>query len=383
MAAIWKRVQGFWDRDALRVLAGNLALHVLVQAVAMLFMPLPYYSRLSLHDGNTYYRIAENLWAPQPVALAGYQRRILPVLLGRFLIPWNMEWSFLVAGIVAASLSAVYFFKIARRYTAHPGRLTLIYSVLPWLFFAAHHALAEPFLMLTLLAGIYYFLQERDGACTVAFALALLAKEVAIFPALAMGLLMLYRRGWQKALLFSTMLVPFLGFCLVYGLRWGDCTWCLSMEGGPSAEGLFDFRSGLYWIVHTLIYSTPRPSSANPTVARLYDVGNQAWNVIILVSTAVGAYLLWRRGPRELAFLNTVSLVPLWFFGEAQYNLSSSTGRQFLIVSLVILAYDRWASRRQWYWRAGYWAVALAMVATGVLWTFLYAKFFLFYKLFE
>jgi hypothetical protein len=374
-----ERIGGFWGRDELRVLGLNLALHALVQFIALLFMPLPYYSRLSLHDGNTYYRVAQNLWPPQPMEQLTWYKRILHVLLGRFTLPWNAELSFLVVGILAASFSAVYFFKIAKQYAAHPFQLALIYSVLPWLFFAAHHALTEPLMMLTFLAGYYYYLQDRIPISAVAFGLGILAKELVLLPALAVGLLILYRRGWRRAVLFGTALVPLAIFVLLYGQHWGDLLWYFKL-GSPTA-GFLSWRSGLYVMLDTLRHGTN--SSANPTVALLYDLGNQALNVILLVTTAVGVYWLWRKGPRDLAFTNTLILVPLWFLGEAQYNLSSSVGRKFLLVSLVILAYDRLLENsRHGLWRAAYWLTIAAMLALGTLWTFLYAKFFTVYKLF-
>ena len=379
LISIGAHIRGFWRRDERGVLGLNLALHVLVQIVALLFMPLPYYSRLSLHDGNTYFRLAQNLWPPQPIEQLVWHKRILHLLLGRFALPWNAELSFLVVGILAASFSAVYFFKIAKHYTAHPLGLTLIYSVLPWLFFAAHHSLTEPLMMLTFLAGYYYYLQDRILMSAVAFGLGILAKELVLFPALAVGLLILYRRGWRRAILFSTALVPLAGFVVLFALHWGDLLWYFKL--GSSVEGFLSRRSGLYVMVDTLIRGTN--SSANPTVALIYDIGNQALNVALLIGSAAGVYWLWRKGPRDLAFANTLMLVPLWFLGEAQYNLNSSVGRKFLLVSLVILAYDHLLNgSRHGLRRAAYWLTIAGMLALGILWTFLYAKFFTVYKLF-
>ncbi len=121
MTEVWARLRGFWGKEELQTLGINLATHTLVQIVALQFMPLPYYSRLSLHDGNTYFRIAQNLWPMQPMAHYTWHKRILHVLLARVAIPWNLELSFLVTGIVTASLSAVYFYKIAKRYAVHHG----------------------------------------------------------------------------------------------------------------------------------------------------------------------------------------------------------------------------------------------------------------------
>ena len=118
-------------------------------------------------------------------------------------------------------------------------------------------------------------------------------------------------------------------------------------------------------------------------MALLYDIGNQALNVVLLISTAVGVYWLWRKGPRDLAFANSLILAPLWFLGEAQYNLNSSVGRKFLLVSLVILAYDYLLDgSRHGLRRAAYWLTIAGLLALGILWIFLYAKFFTVYKLF-
>ncbi len=379
MIGVWSRLRGFWGKKELQSLGINLVVHTLVQIAALQFMPLPYYSRLSLHDGNTYYRIAQNLWPSQPMAHYTWHKRILHVLLARVAIPWNLELSFLVTGIVAASMSAVYFYKIAKRYVAHPFRLTLIYSALPWLFFAAHHGLSEPLLMCTLLAGYYYFLEGRYAACTLAFALALLTKELAAFPALAIGLLLLRRRKWRDALRFGAALIPLLGYCLLYGLRWGDCAWCLKLGQGNPVQAFFSLRTGLFWMVHTLIYGTS--SSAHPTVAVLYDILNQALNVISLTLLTFGVYQLWERGVRELAFINTILLVMVFFLGEEMYKFNHCVGRKFLLLAPVILAYAPQVDDARRGLRMAYWLALVGMLSLGTLWTFMYAKFFLFYRI--
>jgi hypothetical protein len=380
MTEVRARLRSFWGKEELRILGINLAMHTLVQAVALQFMPLPYYSRLSLHDGNTYFRIAQNLWPSLPMAHYTWHKRILHVLLARVVIPWSLELSFLVTGIVAASLSAVYFLKIAKRFAAHPFRLTLIYSALPWLFFAAHHGLSEPLLMLTVLAGYYYFFEQRYSACTVAFALALLTKELAAFPALGVGLLLLQRRDWRNALRFCAALIPLFGFCLLYGRRWGDCTWCLKLGQGNPVEVFFSARTGLFWIVHTLIVGTN--SSAHPTVAILYDILNQALNVLSLIVLTFGVHQLWKQGLRKLAFVNTILLVMVFFLGEEMYKFNHCVGRKFLLLAPVILAFDRWMDDRRRRMRVAYWLAIAGMSFLGILWTFMYAKFFLFYKVF-
>ena len=379
ISGIAQRVRGFWGRDELKVPGVNLLIHIVVQIVALQFMPLPYYSRLSLHDGNTYYRIAHNLWSQRPITLLSWHKRILLPLLGRFMIPWNPELSFLLVGIVAASLSAVYFYKIAKHYGNYPLRLTVLYSVLPWLLFAAHHSLNEPMLMLFLLAGYYYYLIERDLACTVSIALALVSKELAALPALAIGILYIRQRGWRRALLFGAALIPFTGFCLAYGVRWNDLCWCLKETPAIDIEDQFSWKTGLWWMYQAILNGTG--SSANPTVALAYDVLNQVLNLVVVASAGLGVYLLSKTN-KQLAFFNAMCVIPLWFLGRNQYMLNSSLGRQFLMGSLVILAYDRWMGLPNRVLRVAYWLAIAGMLALGILWTLLYAKFFVFYKFF-
>jgi hypothetical protein len=373
-------LRGFWGGDELRILGFNLAVHAVVQGVALQFMPLPYYSRLSLHDGNTYFLIAQNLWPAQPLAQFSWHKRFLHVLVSRLAIPWNLEWSFLFVGIVAASFSAVYFFKVVRRFTHQPFRLTLLYTLLPWLFFAAHHGLAEPLLMLTVLAGFYYFFEERYLACTLAFALALLTKELAAFPALAIGLLMVHRHGLRKASWFGMALFPIASLCLLYGLRWGDCAWCLRMADWNAPEGFFSPRTALYWIAYWTAH--PPASSANAAVSLYYNLVNQILNIVCLIALSYAVYALWRRGLRELAFINTILLAMVFFLGHFMYEFNHCVGRKFQLLSTALVAYDGWAGSRLLSHRVLYWLILASGLALGVLWTFMYAKFFLYYKFF-
>ena len=66
-----------------------------------------------------------------------------------------------------------------------------------------------------------------------------------------------------------------------------------------------------------------------------------------------------------------------------QYKLRCSVGREFLLVSPVILAYDKLLDRsRHGLRRGAYWLIIAGMLALGVLGIFLYAKFFTVYRLF-
>lgn len=370
----------FWGREERQILAINLGVHTLVQLIALQFMPLAYYSRLSLHDGNTYFSIAQDLWRAQPIEQFSWHKRFLHVLVARLLIPWNLELSFLVAGIVAASLSAVFFYKVVRRFTNQPFRLAVLYSALPWLFFAAHHGLSEPMLMLTVLAGYYYFFEERYGCCTVAFALALVTKELAAFAALGVGLLMIRRRGWLRTLSFGAALIPLVAFCALYGWRWNNCTWCLVMADWNAPEGFFSPRTAIYWIAYWIGH--PPASSANVTVAFYYNLANQALNVISLVVFGYAVYAVWRRGLWELAFMSAVLFVMVFFLGELMYQFNHCVGRKFLLLAPSLVAYDGWIADQAGWKRLGYWLLIVGLLALGMLWTFMYAKGFLHYKLF-
>ncbi len=234
--------------------------------------------------------------------------------------------------------------------------------------------------MLTVLAGYYYFFEARYTTCTVAFALALLTKELAVFPALAVGLLLLRRRDWRNALRFGAALIPLVGFCLLYGQRWGDCTWCLKLGQGNPVQAFFSPRTGLFWMVQTLIHGTN--SSAHPNVALLYDILNQGLNLLSLLALTFGVRELWKRGLRELAWINTILLVMVFFLGEEMYKFNHCVGRKFLLLAPVILAYDRWMGDDRRMLRVAYWLAIAGMLFLGTLWTFMYAKFFLFYRIF-
>ncbi len=370
----------FWGREEALVLGGNLAIHLLVQAFALLLMPFAYFSELSLHDGHVYYTISQNLWPEHPFTLLSWHKRILLPVLANLVYPWDRHVSFLIIGVGAASLSAVFFYKIAQKYTRHPLWLAAIYSLLPWLFFSAHLSLNEPLLMLFLLAGYYYYTEDRPWAYTACFALALLSKEVAAIPLLAMTVLIWQRYGWKRAALFAPAVLPFGLFCLAYGLHWKDCLWCARTE----LENALSMKTGLYWMILTL--QTGTKSSANPVVAYGYDLFNQLLNLVLLAITAVGIYHL-RRVDSDLMLYNLIISFPLLFLSRNQYMLNSSLGRQFLISALVILGFDgvfTWvmaagSSRLR---RAVPLLLLAGMLGLGVFWIALYSKFFLFNKLF-
>lgn len=235
-------------------------------------------------------------------------------------------------------------------------------------------------MMLFLLAGFYYYLEERPLAYIACFALALLSKELAGLPVLAMTVLLWRRYGWRRALAFVPAMLPFGVFCLIYGLRWGDCLWCLKESPENPLENSFLWKTGFWWMYLTL--RTGTHSSTNPTVALVYDVFNQILNVGLLLAVAFGTYQL-RRLSSDLLLYNAIVSVPLLFLGRNQYMLNSSLGRQFLIASLAILGFEGLCARTKVdRMQLILLAICGGMFILGVFWTVLYSTFFLHHKFF-
>jgi Gpi18-like mannosyltransferase len=333
ISAIQARLQLFWGQEERLVLAGNLAVHLLVQLFALIWIPLADFSELSIHDGAAYYRISQNLFPVQPLFGFHWHKRILLPLLANFAFPWERHISFLVIGIGAASLSAVFFYKIAAKYTQHPVRLTVIYSALPWLFFSAHLGLTEPLLLLFLLAGYYYFLEDRPWGYTLCLALALLSKETAVLPIMAMTILIWKRHGWKRVAVFLPAVLPFGIFCLAYGYHWNDCLWCAR----NTPDNSFTWQSGLWWMVMGVINGIH--STSNPAVTFLYNLVNQILNLSVLVAIGTGIFRL-RKTNFDLMLFSLLVTIPLFFLGRNVYTFNPDMGRQFLISCLVILGFD-------------------------------------------
>jgi hypothetical protein len=374
--------RGFWGREERLILGLNLAMHALIQCIAVALMPLAYFSELSLHDGHVYYSISEQLWPEAPIWLLSWHKRILLPVLANVTFPWDKHVSFLIIGVGAASLSAVFFYKIARQYVDHALEVSVLYSALPWLVFSAHHALSEPLMMLFLLAGFYYFLGNRPWMYTGCFALALLSKELALLPILAMGVLVGRRYGWRRAAGFALAVLPFGLFCLAYGLHWGDCLWCLKESPENALENSFSWKTGLWWMYRTLRVGTE--SSANRSVAFWYDVANQALNLAVLVLSGLGLARL-RRIDSELFIYNLIVVVPLLFLGRNQYMLSSSLGRQFLVGALVMISLGnrRGPAEEKTSWlaiRPLFVASLIGMILLGGFWIVLYSRYFVYYE---
>jgi hypothetical protein len=107
ISSISKRFKLFWGREEQLVLVGNIAVHILVQLLALTIIPLAYFSELSIHDGGAYYKISQNLFPVHPLFGLHWHKRILLPLLANLAFPWERHISFLIIGIFSASLSDI------------------------------------------------------------------------------------------------------------------------------------------------------------------------------------------------------------------------------------------------------------------------------------
>jgi Gpi18-like mannosyltransferase len=379
ISAIPIRAKSFWRREERLVLAGNLLIHLLVQFLALSLIPLANFSELSIHDGGAYYKISQNLFPINPNYGFHWHKRILLPLLANLAFPWERHISFLIIGIGAASLSAVFFYKIARKYSQNPLRLTIIYSALPWLFFSAHLGLTEPLLLLFLLAGFYYYLEDRPWGYTLCFALALLTKETAVIPIMAMAILIWKRHGWKRAAVFLPVAIPFGIFCLAYGYHWSDCLWCARNTPGNS----FTWQSGLWWMAMAVINGAH--STSNPTVSFLYNLANQLLNLAVLTAIGIGIYQL-RKIDFDLLLYCLLITVPLFFLGRNVYTFNPDMGRQFLASSLVLLGFDnvfeKCFLRNKRTSRFLFFLLLTGMFGLSFFWILLHSGYFVSHKLF-
>jgi hypothetical protein len=374
------RLRAFWGTAEVQVLLGNIVLHVLIQILGLALMPLAEFSELSDYDGAAYYRISYTLWPDQPIYLLHWHKRILMPLLANLVFPWERHISFLVIGIVAVSLSAVYFYKIASKYSQHPLILTVLYSMLPWLFYSAHVGLAEPLLMLFLLAGYYYYTENRPVGYTICFALALLTKEIAVIPLLALTILIWKRYGWRRVLSFLIAVLPFGLFCFVYGLHWDDCMWCAK----NSPENSFTWQSGFWWIWVSL--KAGSGISNNPVATLIYDLINAGLSSGTLAVIALGIYRL-RRVDIDLMLYNLLIYLPLLFLGYNLYSHNTNMGRQYLISSMVIIGFGGILSglespKNQRLKKAAVATLLAGEFALGIFWILVHTGYFLDHKLF-
>jgi hypothetical protein len=348
----------------IRIFVVSLVLHFVLQVGLNMIMPFPYYSELSMADSSAYYPISGDLLPEHPVFSPNKYRRILLPLLVHIFFPWNRYLGFLVVDVVAVSVASLFFYKIAKMYSAYPLELTVLFSALPYLFAGAHLGYTEPLMVAGLLAGYYDLSRGRMWRSVLWHALALLAKEIAIFPILTLTLVYALESGVRKALPFPLALVPATIYYLALGLHWKDPL--LLLQG--DVEGM---NVGFAPLLIVLLIGSAASQTYVPSwFLALNQVANVAFFTLLFLT------VFWLRGHRNLFWYVGLSCVPLLFTGWSVVFLNWHVGRQGLIVSLSVLGFDRimpWLKQFLW-------PILILMFLASCFQSLYWAKFFWFHK---
>lgn len=334
--------------------------HALLHLALPLFMPLPYFSELSAHDGRSYYALAYDPVPAQPAYSLMRYKRVLFALAARAAWPWDAHIGFALIGIAAAAMANLFVYRILARYTQQPLRPALLFACSPYLFAAAHLALPDPVSVALTLAALYALLEGRFGRLVIYSALALLFKEVAATAVLALAVLAYGRWGWRRAATYLALCgLPVLGLVAVYAQAWGQWQWYL-----------LESRSTIVPAPITLVRLIA--SAASPAIVRL----DSAINLGIL---ALLAWALWRLRSidRRLLVYSLIVVVPLLFLDERQYQSDFDMARQYMAVAPALLAFAGPANR------AGRWlfqALLAGMIAYGMYYILSISTFFVTYK---
>lgn len=340
---------------------GSMALHVVLQVLFSALLPFEYFSELSGHDGSVYFELARDLIHDQPKFTAKrYQRPLLPMLAGG-LFKANLHLGIFLIGTTAASLSNVYFYKIARRYVHHPIHVTGLYMVAPYIFVGAHLGMSEPLLMVGLLAGYMYARRGELGKAGLGYSLALLSKEIGLFPWIAEIAIQVRRDGVKAAWKICASVIPALGWYLLLAIRWNEPLWML---GATSAD------LGLAPLEIIELIARSGSQSAYPAS---FVLVNQAGNVIMLVLIAAALFAL--RGRSELVAWTGASAAPLMLLGPAVVT-NWDFGRQAVPALLLLLAVPDSMLRPR---RPIYWLTVAALLGVSIFWTLFFARFFAYY----
>jgi len=362
--ALLSRIRRGLASPEVRILLVSVTIHLLLQLALNWMMPFPNYSELGMGDATAYYPISAEPFPSQPAFSPNKYRRILLPLLVRTLFSWDRHFGFLIVNVVAVSLASVFFYRIARRHTAHPVELTLLFSAVPYLFTSAHLGYAEPLMVAGLLAGYDAWDQRRTGQSVVWNAVAVLAKEIAVFPVLALIAVTCLQRRWREALILGLAFVPAAAYYLALGWHWGDPLWLL----GGDVERLNIGFTPL--AIVDLIVNGGAPEFVPPW----FLVLNQMGNVALLGLLSLAIYALRKR--KDLCLYLVITSVPLLFLGWAVVFLNWHVGRQALLSSLSVLAADRLLPR----WKRWLWPVVLLMLFWSLFQSLFWAKFFWIHK---
>ncbi len=346
-----------------KIFAISLVLHLLLQIPLNLIVPYEYYSELSMGDANAYFDIARDPFPEQPVFSPNKYRRILLPMTVYLFFSWNPYLGFFLLDILAVSVAAVLFYMIARHYTRHPFELTLIFAAVPYVFASAHLGYTEPVMVALLLAGYYaLILQQNVWQATLWCALAVLAKEIAIFPVAALILIYTIKRGPRKSWPLALSVLPAALYYLALGIYWDDLLFMVHPESETS-------RSNLGTSIGEAVRLLLSPADQDH-VPPWFLVLNQIANLGLFAFLGLCVY--WLRKERDLFWFAAVSYVPLLFMGWAVIFLNWHVGRQALILPLVLLGLDRFIPRLR-----PYFVPLLLLFFAGSIFQSLYwAKYF-------
>jgi len=351
-----------FESDTLKVFLASVVLYLAVQLLLNALLPFAYFSEFSGHDGSVYYAISGNPLPDMPLlSLKRYQRPLLPALVWA-LFWWDRHLGFSVVNAAACALAACYFYRIARERRAAAWRTTLVFAATPYLFVGAHLGLTEPLMIAGLLAGYYYARRGEYWKAFGGYAVALLAKEIAIFPILAELVFLFRQAGPRPALRIGLSLVPAAAWYLLLGLWWGQPFWMLHGTDGQLGFGPAAMLA---------LIADPSAAHAAP---RAFSVLNQIANGLLLLLIAVGLYQL-RDDGATLVWVGC-SALPLLFLGQAVYANNFDLGRQALPATLLLMVVGASRFARS---RVLYWSGVGGLLCCSLLWTLYFARFFLYY----
>jgi hypothetical protein len=334
--------------------------HLIVHALLLMCMPLAYYSELNGHDGDSYYVLSQNPIPAHPAYALMRYKRVSFSLFAWMAWPWDQHIGFAIVGIGGAALANLYFYRIASRYSSSALRLTLIFAFSPYLFAAAHVALPDPLSIAMVLAAFYYLLNDQFVELTLCSGFALLFKEVSAVSILAMAVIWGWRHGWKRAGLYLVLAgLPTLAVVIVYAIAWHDALWYLK-------EG----RTTLVPAPLTLLQILTAPNSG--LLVRVDSLINMG--ILALL-----AYALWRLRRIDatlLAFL-FISIVPLLFLDERQYQSDFDMVRQYMVAAPALVAFSAAVDR------LSNWVFRLFLAGMGIYalyYILSVSKFFITYK---
>jgi hypothetical protein len=348
----------------LKILVISLLFHLLIQIPLNLIVPYEYYSELSMGDANAYFSISQKPFPEQPEFSPNKYRRILLPLTVYLFFSWNPYLGFLVINVVAVSVATMLFYLIACHYTDHPFELALIFAASPYLFASAHLGYTEPVMVMCLLAA-YYALMLRDWVwqATLWCALAILAKEIAVFPVGALILIYTLKKGLRKSWPLALSALPVALYYLALGIHWGDLLFMVNPESDVERS---NFGTSIGEIIRLI-----RSPESQPDVPPGFLIINQFLNLALFLFLAMTVY--WLRKKRDLLLYTALSYLPLLFMGWAVISLNWHVGRQALIMPLCLLSLDQFMPQIKAYLGP----LLLGFFAVSIFQSLYWAKFFL------